>query len=258
MFSFSNTNLIMIYRKCLLLSLVILLMAFVPQQKKITVWMIGDSTMSIKETRNYPETGWGMPFVHFFDSSVTVENRAKNGRGTKTFITEKLWEPIAAEMKEGDYLLIQFGHNDEVKTKKSYSTEEEFRNNLTMYVNTAKSKKAKPVLITPAARRNFDSATAKVVGTHDVYAAIIRSVAKDSNVPLIDLDAKSQALLQKMGVENSKLLFNQLQAGEHPNYPKGVVDNTHFSELGARMMAQIVLAEMRDLKLDLVDRLVKK
>lgn len=235
------------------------LVSFLPgDKKKIKVWMIGDSTMAIKETKAYPETGWGMPFVYFFDSTVTVDNRAKNGRSTKTFITEKLWEPVAAGMQEGDYLLIQFGHNDEVKTKKSYATEEEFKNNLVMYVNTARSKKAIPVLITPVARRSFDSATGKVTGTHDVYAAIVRTVAKENNIPLIDLDVKSQALLQKMGVETSKLLYNQLEAGEHPNYPKGVADNTHFSELGARKMAEIVLAEIRNLKLELADRIVKK
>ncbi len=246
------------YGRYLFAVLIVFLWSFAPQQKKITVWMIGDSTMSIKDTKNYPETGWGMPFVYFFDSTVTIENRAKNGRSSGTFITEKLWEPVAANMQEGDYLIIQFGHNDEVPTKKSYTTEDQFRNNLIQYIDVATSKKVKPILITSAARRSFDSATGKVVGTHNVYSAIVRSVAKDKNVPLIDLDTKSQALLQQMGIENSKLLFNQLQPGEHPNYPKGVIDNTHFNELGARMMAQLVLSEMKNLHLELVDRLVKK
>jgi lysophospholipase L1-like esterase len=93
------------------------------------------------------------------------------------------------------------------------------------------------------------------VGTHEVYSEIVRSVAKQLNVPLIDLDKKSQALLQQMGDEDSKVLFNHLQPGEHPNYPQGKIDDTHFSELGARKMAEIVLAEVRSLKLSLAEHI---
>src|SRR5258705_2624514 len=82
--------------------------------KKITIWLIGDSTMSIKDPKTYPETGWGMPFVFFWDSTITVDNRAMNGRSTRTFMEEKRWEPVIANMQEGDYVFIQFGHNDEV------------------------------------------------------------------------------------------------------------------------------------------------
>src|SRR5690349_18655288 len=96
----------------------LLLMAMMPvEKKKIKVWMIGDSTMAIKEKKTYPETGWGMPFVYFFDSTVTVDNRAKNGRSTKSFLAENLWQPVVDNLQEGDYVFIQFGHNDESKDK---------------------------------------------------------------------------------------------------------------------------------------------
>jgi lysophospholipase L1-like esterase len=232
------------------------LTAFTTQeQKKIKIWLIGDSTMSNKEVRAYPETGWGMPFKNFFDSSVTVDNRAKNGRSTKIFLSEGLWKPVVENLSEGDYVLIQFGHNDEVSTKASYSTEAEFTTNLVRYVQESRSKKALPVLITPVARRKFDS-LGHIVSTHEVYAALVRKVAFDLHVPLIDLDKKSQALLQQMGPETTKFLFNYLEPGEHPNYPDGKMDDTHFSELGARKMAEIVLAEIRNLKLDLADRII--
>jgi Lysophospholipase L1 and related esterases len=231
-------------------------MSFMPAPKKIKVWLIGDSTMANKEIKAYPETGWGMPFRYFFDSSVEVDNRAKNGRSTKSFLEEGLWKPVVDNLNEGDYVLIQFGHNDEVKTKKTYTTEEEFKNNLIHYVNESRSKKAIPVLITPVARRKFDSA-GKVQGTHEVYSEIVREIAKQLNVPLIDLDKKSQALLQQMGPENSKLLYNYLDANEHPNYPEAHKDDTHFSELGARKMAEIVLAEIKSLNLDLANRIIK-
>jgi lysophospholipase L1-like esterase len=151
---------------------------------------------------------------------------------------------------------VQFGHNDEVKTKKSYTTEEVFKSNLVKYITDTRSKKANPVLLTPVARRSFDSA-GHVTGTHDVYAQIVRDVAKENNVPLIDLDKEAQALYQQWGVEKSKLLFNQLAPGEHPNYPQGKEDNTHFNELGARMIAQIVLKNVRSLNLELVERVRK-
>ncbi|MGV3587781.1 MAG: rhamnogalacturonan acetylesterase [Adhaeribacter sp.] len=233
------------------------LMAFAwPQQRKLKVYLIGDSTMAIKDTKAYPETGWGMPFSYFFDSSVEVDNRAKNGRSTKTFIAEGLWQPVADNLQAGDYVFIQFGHNDEVKTKKSYSTEEEFQTNLKRYVTETRRKKAIPILFTPVARRKFDE-QGKIVGTHDVYAELVRKVAKTEKVPLIDMDVKSQALLQQFGPETSKLLFLQLAPGEHPNYPDGKDDNTHFSELGARLMAQQVYAEIKNLNLDLASRFAK-
>ena len=230
------------------------LVSFALPPKKIKIWLIGDSTMANKEIKAYPETGWGMPFTNFFDSSVTVDNRAKNGRSTQSFIDEGLWKPVVDNLNEGDYVFVQFGHNDEVPTKKTYTTEEQFKNNLIRYVNETRRKKANPVLITPVARRKFDS-TGQVVGTHEVYSQIVRSVAKQLNVPLIDLDKKSQALLQQFGVDNSKLLYNHLQPGEHPNYPDGKIDDTHFSELGARKMAEIVLAEIKESKLPLADHI---
>ena len=242
--------------RLLIISLMMLAAFAMPPKKKITVWLIGDSTMSIKDPKTYPETGWGMPFVYFFDSTVKVDNRAQNGRSTRTFMEEGRWQPVVDAMQEGDYVFVQFGHNDEVKTKKSYTTEEVFKSNLVKYITDTRSKKANPVLLTPVARRSFDS-EGHVTGTHDVYAQIVRDVAKENNVPLIDLDKEGQALYQQWGVEKSKLLFNQLAPGEHPNYPQGKEDNTHFNELGARMIAQIVLKNIRSLNLELVDRIRK-
>jgi lysophospholipase L1-like esterase len=242
--------------KGIILALITLVAFSAPPKKKITVWLIGDSTMSIKDPKTYPETGWGMPFVYFFDSTVKVDNHAQNGRSTRTFMEEGRWQPVVDAMQEGDYVFVQFGHNDEVKTKKSYTTEEVFKANLVKYITDTRSKKANPVLLTPVARRSFDSA-GHVTGTHDVYAQIVRDVAKENNVPLIDLDKEAQALYQQWGVEKSKLLFNQLAPGEHPNYPQGKEDNTHFNELGARMIAQIVLKNVRSLDLELVDRIRK-
>ncbi|WP_375444429.1 rhamnogalacturonan acetylesterase [uncultured Fibrella sp.] len=243
-------------RFCAALCLLILV-AFTPLPGHITVYLIGDSTMSIKQVKAYPETGWGMPFATFFDESVTVDNRAMNGRSTRSFIEENRWQPVADQLHEGDYVFIQFGHNDEVKTKKTYTTEADYRTNLIRFITESRARKAIPILLTPVARRQFDEA-GKVQETHAVYSELVRAVANEYKTPLIDLDRQSQELLQRFGVENSKLLYLQVEPGEHPNYPEGKVDNTHFNELGARKVAQLVLATIKSLKLELADRIVKK
>jgi lysophospholipase L1-like esterase len=256
-FNFSSASLMILRLFASAAALALLLSAFAPAPGKITVYLIGDSTMSVKEVKNYPETGWGMPFASFFDETVTVDNRAQNGRSTKSFLAENRWQPVAQTLKAGDYVFIQFGHNDEVPTKKTYTTEAEFKTNLTRYVTETRARKATPILITPVARRKFDAA-GRVESTHTVYSEIVRATAREQQVPLIDLDRESQALLQQLGAENSRLLFNQLAPGEHPNYPDGKEDNTHFNELGARKMAQIVLADIRALRLELASRIVQR
>lgn len=223
---------------------------------KLKIYLIGDSTLAVKSAGAFPETGWGMPFANFFSEAVSVDNRAKNGRSTKTFLSENLWAPVASGLQKGDYVLIQFGHNDEVKTKASYTPEADFVKNLLKFVQESRAKGAFPVLITPVARRSFDD-SGKVKETHEVYAALVRELAKSSGVPLIDLDLKSQDLLQQYGPEQSKLLFNHLEPGEHPNYPEGKKDDTHFNEFGARKIAQLVLSEMKKQQLGLCNYIVQ-
>jgi lysophospholipase L1-like esterase len=234
----------------------VLLFSFLAPEKKITVWMIGDSTMSVKETKAYPETGWGMPFQYFFDSTVRIENLAKNGRSTKTFISEGLWKKAEDGMKEGDYLIIQFGHNDEAKEKTDrYTTPEEYKANLVRFITIARSKKVQPILLTPVSRRKFKDGNA--VPTHEEYSALVKEVAAQTKVTFIDLDAKSLAYYQQLGEDKSKLMFLQVEPGEHPNYPEGKIDNTHFNEYGARRIAEFVLQGIRENNLPLLEHVVK-
>ena len=211
--------------------------------------------MADKEIKAYPETGWEVCLLPIFSiPTVVVDNRAKNGRSTKSFIAEGRWEAVKGEMRPGDYVFIQFGHNDEVATKATYTPQDQFEANLVLFVGESRQRHAIPVLITPVARRKFDS-TGTVEETHAVYAAIVRKVAAAQHVPLVDLDAQSQVLLQQMGAENSKLLFDYLMPGENPHYPEGRMDDTHFNELGARRMAEMVLEDIRSLKLELAEHI---
>lgn len=226
------------------------------QDKKVRIFLAGDSTCSIKEQKYYPETGWGMPFAFFWNTDVEVINKAKNGRSTKTCITEGIWSSIMNEIKPGDYVFIQFGHNDEVPTKvNTYTTPDQFKANLEKFVTETRNKSGNPILLTPVSRRSFDS-LGVALQTHPEYSPYVIEISQKLNVPLIDLDAKSRAMYQQMGVEDSKLLFVQLKPGEHPNYPNGKIDNTHFNELGARLVAQLVLQEMKNLKLGICDYVI--
>jgi lysophospholipase L1-like esterase len=223
------------------------LLAFAPAAPphKTKVYLIGDSTMANKLPATFPETGWGMPLVTFFDSTVVIENRAQNGRSTRTFIAENRWQPVVDALQPGDYVLIQFGHNDESPDKVDrYTPPADFRRNLLRFVADARSKRALPILITPVSRRQFDK-EGHVKETHVTYSGLTAVAALEAKVPLVDLDRLSRDLLQRLGDENSKLLFMQLAPGDHPNYPLGRNDNTHFNELGARKMAQLVVNELK-------------
>ena len=222
------------------------------------MWLIGDSTMCPYEPNRAPLTGWGMPFANFFDSTVNIQNKAKGGRSTRTFLSENRWQPIVDSLHAGDYVLMQFGHNDEAKEEKykdRYTSVPDYKTNLTKFIQESIGKKAIPILITPVTRMKFDK-QGNIQETHKEYSAAVSEVSKLYNIPLIDLDKMSRDLLQKFGKENSKLLFMQLDSLQHPNYPAGQKDNTHFNEYGARRMAQIVLMEIKNLKLELAERII--
>ena len=222
------------------------LLAFAPPAppRKTRVYLIGDSTMANKVRATFPETGWGMPLATFFDTTVVVDNRAQNGRSTRTFLAENRWQPVIDNLQPGDYVFIQFGHNDEsANYPDRYTSPEDYRRNLIKFVTETRSRKANPVLLTPVTRRYFDK-DGHIKETHVLYSAATVAVAKEYKVTLVDMDKLSRELLQRLGDENSKLLFMELAPGDHPNYPLGRHDNTHFNELGARKMAQLAVNDL--------------
>lgn len=210
----------------------------------VQLFMAGDSTMAIKHKKDYPETGWGMPFEHFFAESLTVINLAKNGRSTKTFIEEGLWGKVEANLKAGDYVIIQFGHNDESEHKKDrYTTPVQYKENLTNMINFVTKAQATPILMTPVTRRYFDP-QGSIQPTHP-YAPLVRDVAQHTGVEFIDMEEITRQYFNEMGDSPSTLRFMHIKPGLHPNYPNGVKDNTHFNHLGAREVAQLVLKELK-------------
>jgi lysophospholipase L1-like esterase len=247
-------------KKTQILLIALLMLAFHPPKKPVKVWMIGDSTMCIQPRDRSPVTGWGTPFEDFFDSTVTIMNRARGGRSTRTFIAEKRWKDVFDSLQENDYVLIQFGHNDEAKEPQyadRYTSVPDYKINLLKFITEARSKKALPVLITPVTRMIFDK-EGKIKETHKEYSAAVWEIGKQQNVPVIDLDEKSRELVQQFGPAYAKVLYMQVDSLENPHYPNGRRDNTHFNEYGARRMAELVLAEIRKQKLELADRITTK
>ena len=222
------------------------------QKTPVTIFMAGDSTMAIKQPDKRPETGWGeMLGKYFKDGTVTIDNRAMNGRSTKTFISEGRWQSIVDALQKGDYVFIQFGHNDESKEKgERYTPPADYRNNLIRFITDVKAKGGNPVLLTPVMRRKFDS-TGNFVDTHGEYPDIVRTVAKEQKVPLIDMHRDSEVVIKSYGVEGSRKLFLQLKPGENSNYPNGIEDNTHFNPLGADEIAKLAVKGIKDNKIGL-------
>ncbi len=219
------------------------------------VFLAGDSTLSIKPVSAWPETGWGMPFAHFFDHTVEVHNHAMNGRSTRSFIAEGRWRAIVDQLSPGDWVFIQFGHNDQSKHKEDrYTPPDTYTANLKRFVSDVRERGAQPLLLTPVTRRYFDD-SGKIGETHPVYADRVREVAEHTGALLIDMEAISRERFSAMGEQDSRLRFMHLAEGVHPNYPGGISDDTHFNELGAREVAQWVLEELKRLQHPLAEHL---
>ncbi|HEY0504809.1 MAG TPA: rhamnogalacturonan acetylesterase [Lysobacter sp.] len=222
----------------------------------VTIHLAGDSTMAEKLPTKRPETGWGeFLAAQFREGSVVVDNRAKNGRSTRTFLEEGRWRDLLDATRPGDVVLIQFGHNDQsVEKPDRYTPPEDYARNLERFVADVRAKDATPVLLTPVARRRFDEA-GHVVASHGEYPDLVRALAARERVALIDMERRSSAVLQEAGVEGSKALFLWVAPGANPNYPDGVQDNTHFSPEGAARMAREFASALRGSGLPLALRL---
>lgn len=218
--------------------------------------MIGDSTCANKIESRRPETGWGEKFGQFFDESVKVQNHAKNGRSTRTFIEEQLWDSVYSKLRSGDFVFIQFAHNDEVESKTSYTTPDDFNTNLRRFILEASSQGAHPVLLTPVCRRRFDS-DGNFFDTHGQYAALTRQVAMETSTTLVDMHTITMAIMVQYGKAESSKLFLHCDPGECPNFPNGTEDNTHFNDFGATVMAEALAHAIYDSNISLKKNVLK-
>lgn len=247
---------------CILVAL-LALTAFTESEKRITVFMIGDSTMANKSiTGGKPERGWGHVLGGFFTEDIIVDNHAVNGRSSKSFIDEGRWDKVLSRIKPGDYVVIQFGHNDE-KPKADRHTDPgtTFDANLERFVNESRERGATPILMNAIVRRNFlapcdqpghiVASDNQVEGdtlydTHGAYLDSPRNVAKKLNVPFVDANKITHELVQGLGREESKKLYMWVEPNTVPAVPKGSVDNTHLNIYGARVVAGLLVDAMAE------------
>jgi len=209
------------------------------------IFIAGDSTAQDYRTDKYPQSGWGTMLRCAVGSGVTIENRAIGGRSTNSFIREGRLEKIAAELRQGDTLLIQFGHNDaSIDKPERYTTVEQYIANLHRFLDVAKKAGARAVILTPVARRDFKDGVEQP--SFPAYANAARQVAKETRTPLIDLGKSSQAMVQALGPDAAKAYYLHYDgAAGAPGYPNGVSDDTHFNEIGARHIADLVAVGLK-------------
>lgn len=212
-----------------------------------TIHMMGDSTMAEKDiSKGNPERGWGMVFENFFGPGVNVINYARNGRSTKSFIDEGLWDKVKANIRPGDYVFIEFGHNDEKANKPAVYAAAwgAYQDNLRLFIRTARELGATPVLLTPVARRHFKDGVLDET-THGEYPAAMKAVAAETGTTLIDMEAATIAWIKAAGDEASKQYFMWVEPGVCEAMPDGRQDNTHSNARGARRNCEIVCDSIR-------------
>ena len=210
----------------------------------MTIYVCGDSTAASYKPEEAPITGWGQ-VLHEFVPGARVENRAMGGRSTKSFLSEGRLQRIEGEIQEGDLLLIQFTHNDTSDLVWRHTDPwTSFYHNLEIYVDTAILHKAQPVLMTPICRRYWRDG--KLLESHDDYPEVIRVLAAQRSVPLIDIYEKSTRLVRQLGDEESKKLYLYVEPGVYPAYPNGNADDTHTKRAGAEAYARMTAEALKE------------
>lgn len=225
--------------------------------KATTIYMIGDSTMSVYASTLAPRMGWGQPFGTYFNAAcATVVDKALSGRSSKSFMDEGAWTPVKNALQAGDYVLIQFGHNDEKNAEPTLFTDPQttYKQFLTTYVTDTRAKMATPILLTSINRNNWSTGTT-IKDTHGAYPPAVRELAASLKVDLIDLTALTKTYFERIGQAETSKLFLILAAGESPNYPTGVTDNTHLQEKGALTIGQLAMADAWAQKLSIASLL---
>jgi len=203
--------------------------------------------MAVRPQRpSHPSVGWGQILDRYFADEVIIRNHARSGRSTKSFIDEGFWARVEGELKPGHHLIIQFGRNDQKANRPDLHAEAHgaYRENLRRFVQAARDKGVKPILVTPLARRRFDQ-NARFRDDMGDYPLAVRQLAEQEQTPLLDLHLESLALLSSLGPEGSKALVWWIEPGTDPSLPEGKQDNSHLSEEGARQVCRIFAAELR-------------
>ena len=249
------------------LTVALLCVALTSSKRQITIFVIGDSTAANKSNyKTNPERGWGMVLQGFYDARILVDNHAVNGQSSKSFIDEGKWQKVIDKVKPGDYVFIQFGHNDEKPNPKRHTDPgSTFDDNLRKFCKETLAKGGHPVLFNAVVRRNFmrkvdstveDESLRSVkygdeevnsdtlIDTHGAYLFPPKYVAEELGIPFVDANRVTHDIEQGMGIEGSRKLHMWLKPGEVESIPDGRKDNTHYNVFGARVVADALANEI--------------
>jgi lysophospholipase L1-like esterase len=246
-------------KQCVLILSLALLMGFTQSSgNKTRIFIAGDSTaQSYNEKRDGLIKGWGQMLALFFNEDVEVINYAIGGRSTNSYIREGRWDRLISEVKAGDYVLIQFGHNDASTRPERHTSYEEYERNLVRMIGEVREKQATPVLLTSVVMRTFVNGHLtddRLKG----YPVITRRVAKEQDAPMIDINLRTKDFVTMLGDEDSKPYYRWVEPGEDPTKPEGLKDDTHMMEKGASQVARFVAEGIMELNLPGLGEKVKR
>ncbi len=219
----------------------------------VTVYLAGNSTVVNQDDE--PWAAWGQMIPNFFKPGVSIANHAESGLTLGSFLGSKRLEKVLSVIKPGDYLFIEFGHNDQKEKGPNDGAWKSYTERLKLYISEAKKKGAIPVVVTSTARRNFDS-TGKNINSLGDYPAAARKAAADEGVALIDLNVMSTTFYEALGPNESKKAFVHYPANSYPGQDKPLADNTHFNPYGAYELAKCIVEGIKQNKLGLANYLV--
>ena len=213
------------------------------------IFWAGDSTVACNKFNTFPQTGIAQAFDRYTKEDVVIYNHAVNGRSTKSFIDEGRMSVIYNEITSGDFLFIQFGHNDEKEQDPARYTDPhgEFIVNLGKFVNVARNKNAFPVFITSVERRLFDEDGRLLPSAHTEYVAGMKEAGEKFNVPVVDLFSMSSEFLERVGDEASKKYYMNLEPGEADWAPEGKTDNSHLKYEGALLYSGMIAKGLNEI-----------
>jgi Lysophospholipase L1 and related esterases len=243
------------FKTLLFLFLAVITILSFKKAEKVNIWMIGDSTMASKKPERAPESGWGVAMSEFVRSNALVHNHAASGRSTKSFIDEKRWKAVSDSIQPGDYVIIEFGHNDE-KPDSTLHTDPytTYQQNLKRFVQETRFKGGIPIICSSIVRRHFDG-KGNLLNSHGEYINAARQIAEQTQVSYVDMEALTRHVVSAMGPEGSKSLYTFCNPGEYKGRKNGVQDSTHLNFDGSRKVAGLFVNEAKRMKLSLAEYL---
>lgn len=223
-----------------------------PVDDVTTLWLCGNSTVVDQDYE--PWASWGQMIPRWFDDQIAIANYAESGETAASFIAANRLKKIMSLAKRGDYLFVEFGHNDQKQRTPGSGAYYNFATNLKQFIDEAKAKGVTPIFVTPTQRRTFDN-NGKITESHGDYPDAMRWVAKREGVQVIELHDMTRTFFETLGIEDSKKALVHYAANTFPGQSTALADNTHFNPYGAYEVAKMVVQGIKDLRLSFVSHI---